>query len=437
MTTGSSVALVSPDDQGATFVELFFDLVFVFAITQVTHYAAHYLDLETVVRAVIVFWLIWWGWTQFTWTLNAANTDHHHVRLGTLIATGIAFAMAFSVGNAFAEARDAALWFSLSYVGVRVLGLGLYYQVVRSNADHRSAVIAFSALSVGGLVAVLAGSVVEPSVRTWIWLGAIALDFGAARVAGDRRAWGLHPEHFAERHGLIVIIALGESLIVAGTALTSNTTAMVLATGAVAVLMTCLLWWTYFGWVREVLEEALVGANGRERARLGRDAYSLWQRESRAGQIGTRRVLALALPTGQRHHRARGGLRGGVPSARLQRDPGGHRRRNRPHAVFGSDRGCAVESRSLRALEPSARGGGNIGRLGTNHTLEPDSGAGHRMRGARHDCRRRTDNGSPAARASIALTLAGKRLVGDDSPSNEELSSCVDISTHCRPSVPS
>ena len=165
-TTGSSVALVSPDDQGATFVELFFDLVFVFAITQVTHYAAHHLDLETVVRAVIVFWLIWWGWTQFTWALNAANTDHHHVRLGTLIATGIAFAMAFSVGNAFAEVRDAALWFSLSYVGVRVLGLGLYYQVVRSNADHRSAVIAFSALSVGGLVAVLAGSLVAPSLRT-------------------------------------------------------------------------------------------------------------------------------------------------------------------------------------------------------------------------------------------------------------------------------
>ena len=275
-TTGSSVALVSPDDQGATFVELFFDLVFVFAITQVTHYAAHHLDLETVVRAVIVFWLIWWGWTQFTWALNAANTDHHHVRLGTLIATGIAFAMAFSVGNAFAEVRDAALWFSVSYVGVRVLGLGLYYQVVRSNADHRSAVIAFSALSLGGLVAVLAGSLVAPSLRTWIWLGAIALDFGAARVAGDRRAWGLHPGHFAERHGLIVIIALGESLIVAGTALTSNTAAVVLATGAVAVLMTCLLWWTYFGWVREVLEEALVGANGRERARLGRDAYSLW-----------------------------------------------------------------------------------------------------------------------------------------------------------------
>ena len=271
-----STSVVSPEDQGATFVELFFDLVFVFAITQVTHHAAHHLDAEGVMRAIIVFWLIWWGWTQFTWALNAANTDHHHVRVATLVSTGVAFAMAFSVENAFVASREQAGWFALSYVGVRVLGLSFYYQVVRDSASQRSAVIMFSALSAAGLIAVLAGSVVAPSLRLWCWLGAIALDFGAARVAGDRRAWGLHPGHFAERHGLIVIIALGESLIVAGSALTTDATATVLATGAVAVLMTCLLWWTYFGWIREVLEDQLANESGRERAKLGRDAYSLW-----------------------------------------------------------------------------------------------------------------------------------------------------------------
>ena len=269
-------SLVSPEDQGATFIELFFDLVFVFAVTQVTHYAAHHLDVQGILRAVMVFWLIWWGWSQFTWTLNAANTDHHHVRLATLISTGVAFAMAFSVENAFAAVRGEVLWFSLSYIGVRILGIGLYYKVVHSNADQRSAVVTFAGLSLAGLAAVLGGSLVAPSLRAWIWLGAIALDAGAARVAGDRRAWGLHPGHFAERHGLIVIIALGESLIVAGSALTTGTTAVLLATGAVAVLMTCLLWWTYFGWVREVLEEELARSTDRDRARLGRDAYTFW-----------------------------------------------------------------------------------------------------------------------------------------------------------------
>ena len=215
-------SLVSSEDQGATFVELFFDLVFVFAVTQVTHYAAHHLDVQGILRAVMVFWLIWWGWSQFTWALNKANTDHPHVRLATLISTGVAFAMAFSVENAFAAVRAEVLWFSLSYIGVRILGLGLAYKVVHSNTDQRSAVVTFAGLSLAGLAAVLGGSFVDPSLRNWIWLGAIALDSGAAWVAGDRRAWGLHPGHFAERHGLIVIIALGESLIVAGSALTAD-----------------------------------------------------------------------------------------------------------------------------------------------------------------------------------------------------------------------
>lgn len=269
-------SLVSPKDQGATFVELFFDLVFVFAITQVTHYAAHHLDVQGILRSVMVFWLIWWGWSQFTWALNAANTDHHHVRVATLISTGVAFAMAASVEKAFAAESREALWFALSYIGVRILGLGLYYKVVYSNPDQRSAVATFAGLSIAGLAAVLVGSLVDPTLRNWIWLGAIALDSGAARVSGDRHAWGLHAGHFAERHGLIVIIALGESLIVAGSALTSAATGRALAAGAVAVLMTCLLWWTYFGWVREVLEEKLTSSTGRERARLGRDSYTFW-----------------------------------------------------------------------------------------------------------------------------------------------------------------
>ncbi len=268
-------SMVSPEDQGATFVELFFDLVFVFAITQVTHYAAHHLDAQGIVRSLLVFWLIWWGWTQFTWALNAANTDHHHVRVGTLVSTGVAFAMAVSIEKAFAAPTGEALWFALSYIGVRVLGLGLYYKVVFANAEHRSAVVTFAGLSVAGLTAVFVGSLVDPSLRIWIWLGAIAFDIGAARVAGDRRAWGVHAGHFAERHGLIVIIALGESLIVAGAALASGATLGLMTTGAVALIITCLLWWTYFGWVREVLEEKLMQADA-DRPMLARDVYTFW-----------------------------------------------------------------------------------------------------------------------------------------------------------------
>ncbi len=268
--------MVSPKDQGATFVELFFDLVFVFAITQVTKYAAHHLEVHGLLRSVMVFWLIWWGWTQFTWALNAANTDHHHVRLGTLISTGVAFVMAISVEKAFAIESSDALWFALSYIAVRTLGLGLYYRVVSSNAAQKSAVAGFAVLSTGGLAAVLLGSLVDPSVREWIWFGAIVLDLWAAWVVGNSGAWGLHARHFSERHGLIVIIALGESLIVAASALTSDVTFSAIVTGSIALLVTCLLWWTYFGWVREVLEEQLINQTGRNRTLLGRDAYTFW-----------------------------------------------------------------------------------------------------------------------------------------------------------------
>ena len=267
--------MVSPEDQGATFVELFFDLVFVFAITQVTHYAALHLEVEGLVRAVLIFWLIWWGWTQFTWALNAANTDHHHVRVGTLIATGIAFVMAVSVDRAFAPEPTDALWFALSYMAGRTVGLVLYYKVVSSNAERRSAVVAFSVLSIAGLATVFVGALLDPSLRVWLWLGAVMLDLGAAWAVSNR-TWGLHAGHFAERHGLIVIIALGESLIVAASALTSDVTPARTVTGSIAVLLTCLLWWTYFGWVREVLEERMISQGGRDRTLLGRDAYTFW-----------------------------------------------------------------------------------------------------------------------------------------------------------------
>jgi len=273
-------SIVSPEDQGATFVELFFDLVFVFAITQVTHYAAHHLDAQGIVRSVLVFWLIWWGWTQFTWALNAANTDHHEVRVGTLVSTAVAFVMAACVEHAFSAEVGQALWFALSYIGVRTLGLGLYYRVAAANDDEqRSAVARFGILSLSGFAAVVLGAFLDPSLRIWVWSGAVLLDLGASKVASRSSGWSLNGGHFAERHGLIVIIALGESLIVAGSAVVGSAvesaTVEILTISALALLMTCLLWWTYFGWVREVLEERLMSVDVSRQPRLARDAYSL------------------------------------------------------------------------------------------------------------------------------------------------------------------
>src|SRR5687768_14561646 len=102
--------IVSPEDQKVTFVELFFDLVFVFSVTQVVGLLHDGLSWIVVGQAVLVFWLVWWAWTQFTWALNAADTTHPTVELGTLVATAVAFFMAVAVPEAF---HDRALWFAV------------------------------------------------------------------------------------------------------------------------------------------------------------------------------------------------------------------------------------------------------------------------------------------------------------------------------------
>ncbi len=260
--------------QSVTFVELFFDLVFVFAITQITAYIAHHLTPDGVAVSVLLFWLIWWAWTQFTWTLNPADTTHRGVRLLTLVATAMAFAMAIAVPGAFG---DDGLWFALPYVLVRVIGLGLQARVdLEVEGSDHSGLRRWVTLSAIGLVLVLVGAVLDPAIRPAIWGLAIVADLVAAAIAGSRESWDLHPSHLSERHGLIVIIALGESIIVAGTGVVGEprTPDLVAAVG-VALLVTCLLWWTYFGWLKDALEHATATADRRHIGPLARDVYSL------------------------------------------------------------------------------------------------------------------------------------------------------------------
>jgi low temperature requirement protein LtrA len=273
MTTAARRGVRASQPQGVTFVELFFDLVFVFAVTQITSGTAHDLTLAGVLRSILVGWLIWWAWTQFTWTLNPADTTHEWVRVLTLAATAAAFVMAASVPRAF---TDEAIWFALPYLAVRLLGLGLQVRVEmeREGADH-AAVYRWAGASLVGLALVLVGALVDPGPRTVVWLAAIGADFAAATIAGRAATWDLNPAHLAERHGLFVIIALGESLIVAGAAVSDAelTPGLVTAVGA-SIVVACLLWWTYFGWLKEALEHRFATADPRRVGPLARDAFS-------------------------------------------------------------------------------------------------------------------------------------------------------------------
>ena len=264
--------LTTPERQGADFVELFFDLIFVYAITRITGMTAHHLDAVHILQSMLIFWLIWWGWTQFTWALNAANTRLAQVRMMVLIATGIAFVMASSVDEAFG---DGVMWFVVPYILIRLIGLALYIRVTTNLSEMNSAVKDYALPSILGLIAVFAGGLADPSYRAFWWIGAIVLDMLAGYLGGRSEGWDLQTNHFAERHGLIVIIALGESLIVAANAIDSQARSHdLLIVGGLAVMITCLLWWSYFAWINEHMEDHFEKTSGSIQARLARDTYS-------------------------------------------------------------------------------------------------------------------------------------------------------------------
>ena len=265
--------VASPEDQRVTFVELFFDLVFVFCVTQVVKLLHDGVTWRAVGEVVLVFWMVWWAWTQFTWALNAADTTHPRVEMATLLATGVAFFLAVGIPSAF---HGHAMWFAGTYVSVRVLGLLVYDWVAWTDPSQRAAVRRFSVVSLGGMLAVLVGAYLGGPGQYALWSIAIGLDLVAAAVGGRSEGWNLHPEHFSERHGLFVIIALGESLIVAALSLSDGELPIDQVTMAVlGVAIAGTMWWSYFARSKQELEHALESAEGVERSTLARDVYSV------------------------------------------------------------------------------------------------------------------------------------------------------------------
>ncbi|MPZ52421.1 MAG: hypothetical protein GEU79_06765 [Acidimicrobiia bacterium] len=257
--------------QGAGFVELFFDLVFVFAVTQITGELAHDLTWSGLGHALVVFWLVWWAWTQFTWSLNEADTDHTVIRLLTLAATASAFFMALTVP--LVTEIGGAL-FAVAYLIVRFIGLWLQRILASGDDAWAEAVRKWVLTSSLGLLAVIVSIFVPGETRMAVLAVAAGLDVIAAIRAG-REEWRLLAAHFAERHALFVIIVLGESLIVAGaTALDNELGSSDLVVTGLAVLITVGLWWTYFASAKDTCEEAMDGQPERRLGGYARDVYS-------------------------------------------------------------------------------------------------------------------------------------------------------------------
>ena len=266
--------------QRASSLELFYDLVFVFAITQVSHLLLTHLTWAGVLQATIVLFAVYWSWNYTTWTTNELDTETVPVRLLLLGLMLVSLLMSVAIPKAF---EGQALLFAVSYVAIQV---GRHSFLTFAAADsgtverERAGRILTWFVAVGVLW--IAGALVEGTGRYVLWLVALALDYYAPFVTywvpGRRRlppeTWNVGTEHFAERFGLFIILALGESIVITG-GITSGLELdeKTIAAFVMAFLASAAIWWLYFTSVAALGEHYLEIAD--HRTTLARDAYTV------------------------------------------------------------------------------------------------------------------------------------------------------------------
>jgi low temperature requirement protein LtrA len=278
-TPAAAASLVGPEpvaeesERRTGYLELFFDLVFVFAITQVVSLMLEDTSLRGFATAALVLGLVWWAWSGYAWMTNAIDVDRTAVRLLFGLAMLGALFMALAVPNAL---QDEGLLFAGAYVAVRVLNVVLYDTGLRADPLHRAA---FRRLAPWFLVApavALLGGVVEGDARTALWAASLAIDVAGTLTVG-RAGFRVSPAHFAERYALFVIIALGESVVAIGLAASELPRDLVLGvTVTVAFAGVATLWWAYFDWPQLAAERRLRREPAESRGPLARDLFTFF-----------------------------------------------------------------------------------------------------------------------------------------------------------------
>ncbi len=276
-----------------TSLELFFDLVFVFAITQTTGYISADPTWGRLVEALAILAAVWWAWESFAWLGNTAASDGGLLRLALLAAMAAILIASLAVPGAFAD--DGAI-FGVAYSGVRVLHLAAYRVIARGNPLLLGAISRLAAPMLPAAGLILVAGFLDGVPRAICWALALAIDYGGLMVAGVR-GWAVRPAHFAERHGLIVIIALGESVVAIGVGADAHElTAGVIVGAVLGLAVIAALWWAYFDVVALVGERRLTSAPPAEQARIARDSYTYLHLPMVAGiilfAVGVKKTLA-------------------------------------------------------------------------------------------------------------------------------------------------
>jgi low temperature requirement protein LtrA len=268
---GRSARMTLRTEESVKPLELFFDLVFVLAITQCTVLMADDSTWEGLARGLLVLGVMWWSWVGYSWLTSVVDPEEGLVRFAIFGAMAALLVVALCVPEAFG---DLGLLFACAYMVVRLGQTVLLYSAGRDDPGLRRSVVGLAVGTMVGTSILVVASFTDGALQGGLWALALALDVGEPYVFGSE-GWKLAPRHFAERHGLIIIIALGESIVAIGAGVEGEVDAGVVAAAALGVGLTAALWWLYFDIVALVAERRLAHAKaGREQNEIARDSFS-------------------------------------------------------------------------------------------------------------------------------------------------------------------
>jgi low temperature requirement protein LtrA len=275
-------------------LELFFDLVVVFAITQVSTFLSHDPTWGGLLRGLLILGVIWWAWSAYAWLTNALDPEEGAVRLAVLTAIAAMLVLSLAAPGAFGAN---AVLFGVAYLIVRLLHLVLFAIAGRGDRDMLRAVMRTLGASIIAPILLIVAGFTHGAAQLALWGAALAIMYLGALV-GHMRGFRVSPEHFVERFGLITIIALGESIVAigigaAGLALDAG----VLTAAILGVTISACLWWAYFDWAVYVSQARLTALTGPPRAAFARDVYSYLHLPMIGGIV----LFAFGLKTGLRH----------------------------------------------------------------------------------------------------------------------------------------
>ncbi len=263
-------------------LELFFDLVFVLAFTQCTALMAADPTWEGLARGLLVLGVLWWAWVGYAWLTSVIDPEEGIVRLAIFASMAALLVVALCVPAAF---DDSALLFAGAYGIVRFVQLALFVLASRDVPSLRHSVNGLAASTAIAVGIIVVAGFTDGAVQGALWALALVLDLGGPFLFGAE-GWMLVPGHFAERHALIFIIALGESIVALGVGVVGGVSLGIVVAAVVGTAVAAALWWLYFDVVAIVAGRRLVAATeGRERNELARDSYSFLHLPMVAGVI--------------------------------------------------------------------------------------------------------------------------------------------------------